>query len=302
MSMQNKSGKFIERFKGILGWTSKFVIFTLGIALGGVTLAATGSDAGTNSAISILGMLLFLLSPLVSFIILRYQRTKLSKEKANLLEASERDKSNFLRRKFLERQRLIDSVDRHRSALTRNIQRSIRKNDYGVIVEDKHQEALEEFFASIDLDGEVIFPNEAVEIVFEQLDIREEEEKEAGFDLDNIPFDGYAFEKWVADSLISFGWSAEVTSASGDQGIDVIAEYKGKKLGLQCKLYSSSIGNKAVQEAHAGKLYYGADVVGVISNATYTSSARDLAAVTGVHLLSHRDIPNLHEKIFEIRT
>ena len=155
-----------------------------------------------------------------------------------------------------------------------------------------------EFFASIDLDTELIGEAEAAQIVFEQIEFRAEEDRDAGFDARSLPFDGHAFEKWVAEALIGFGWDAKVTSGSGDQGIDVVASRSGKTVGLQCKLYSNAVGNKAVQEAHAGKVYYNADAAGVLTNATFTSSARDLAQVTGVVLLSHHDIPSLYEKFF----
>lgn len=66
-----------------------------------------------------------------------------------------------------------------------------------------------------------------------------------GFDPTRIPVHGHEFEHWVADSLSKFGWETSVTRASGDQGIDVIAAHNGLKLGIQCKLYSQSVGNSA---------------------------------------------------------
>ena len=139
---------------------------------------------------------------------------------------------------------------------------------------------------------------EATQVVLEQLTAFEEDDRKVGFNPENIPFDGHAFENWVASALSGFGWDAQVTKASGDQGIDVVASKFGKKIGLQCKLYSSAIGNRAVQEAFAGKMYYGLDKVGVLSNASFTESAQSLAAATGVLLLSHRDIPKLYEVAF----
>lgn len=228
---------------------------------------------------------------------MRYFSTKRTKALAAEKENAAKLQKDLQRRSFLERQRLIDAVDRHRSAIVRNLERAVRKNDYGAVVEDKRLDALGEFFASIDLDFEAVNETEAVEVVLEQLNIRKEEEQEAGFNSNDLPFDGHAFEKWVADALAGFGWTAEVTGGSGDQGIDVIAEIDGLKIGLQCKLYSSAIGNKAVQEAHSGKVYYGLDMAGVISNANFTASAKDLAAVTGILLLSHHDIPSLADKV-----
>lgn len=277
----------------------KFVLITVGIAFVGLLLSIVGvtsSSDGALQATGIIGMLVFLLSPALAGIWLWVKKRRVQSNVNKVTE--DENRKDFLRHRFLERQRLIDSVDRHRGTLTRNIERAVKKNDYGALIADKRPEALEEFFASIDLDMNSIDFQDAAELVFEQLDIRDIESRDAGFDATNLPFDGHAFEKWVAEALIGFGWTANVTVGSGDQGIDVIAEKGGKKLGIQCKLYSSAIGNKAVQEAHAGKAYYSADTVAVLSNASYTSSAKDLAKVTGVELLSHHDIPELYEKLF----
>lgn len=204
----------------------------------------------------------------------------------------------LMRRRFYERERLIDAVDEHRAALARNLMRAVRKNDYGAVIEDNRCVALMEFFASVDLDVEAIGVEEAIDVVSEQLSSYDDQDREVGFNPSNLPFDGHAFESWVANALNAFGWDASVTVASGDQGIDVIAKRGGQKLGIQCKLYSRAIGNKAVQEAHAGKSYHGVNKVAVLSNSEFTRSARDLASVTGVVLCSHHDIPHLYDKVF----
>ncbi len=193
---------------------------------------------------------------------------------------------------------LINEVECYRSALTRNLERAVITNDYGAIVKDTRDKAFTEFFESIGLDTNIIDFSDAVQIVYEQLVIWEEYDRESGFDINTIPTDGHEFEHWVAENLNQFGWDAKATSGSGDQGIDVIATKDGKTVGLQCKLFSSPVGNKAVQEAHAGKTFHQMDVVGVISNASYTKSAKALATDTGVKLLSHHDIPNLYDKMF----
>jgi restriction system protein len=212
--------------------------------------------------------------------------------------AAEEARRQLAHQRFFERERLIEAVNDHRAALVRNLERAVKRNDYGAVIEDRRYEALAEFFASIRLDRQAIPTNEAIQVVSEQLASCDEQDRVVGFDPASLPGDGHAFESWVAAALSSFGWEAKVTAASGDQGIDVIATRDGRTLGLQCKLYSCPIGNKAVQEAHAGKAFYGAERVGVLSNATFTNSARDLATATGVLLLSHHDIPQLFEKAF----
>ena len=193
---------------------------------------------------------------------------------------------------------LYNSVEPHRHALRRNLDRALIMNDYGAIAQDNQDEAIKEFMTSVGLDCDALDITTAKEIIFEELELYEKYDRESGFDPATIPTDGFEFEHWVAENLKTFGWDAKATSGSGDQGIDVIATKDGKTVGLQCKLFSSPVGNKAVQEAHAGKAFHQMDVVGVISNASYTKSAKALATDTGVKLLSHHDIPNLYEKMF----
>lgn len=101
------------------------------------------------------------------------------------------------------------------------------------------------------------------------------------------PFD---YEVYCAELLRQTGWDADVTTASGDQGADVIAVKRGVTLILQCKLYSKPVGNKAVQEVNAAKIFYHAQYAVVVSNAAYTTSARQLADSTQVTLLHHETL------------
>lgn len=96
---------------------------------------------------------------------------------------------------------------------------------------------------------------------------------------------GLEFEHFTADLLSRLGYSrVSVTKASGDQGIDVIAHKDGLSYAIQCKHYSSSLGNSAVQEAYAGKAYYGCFYAVVCTNSYFTTGAKELAASTGVLL------------------
>lgn len=101
--------------------------------------------------------------------------------------------------------------------------------------------------------------------------------------------EGHDFEYYCANLLKSNGFcNVSVTQGSGDQGIDVLAEKGGVKYGIQCKCYSKDIGNKAVQEAFAGKTFYHCHVAAVLTNRYFTKSAQELAAVNQV-LLWDRD-------------
>jgi hypothetical protein len=115
----------------------------------------------------------------------------------------------------------------------------------------------------------------------------------------SVNMDPIAYEQMVADGLRDLGWQTRLTKGSGDQGVDVIAEMR---VVIQCKLYASSIGNAAVQEAYAGKAFENADYAAVVSNAKYTPGARSLADSTRVILLHHDELMLLEEQIFETET
>jgi len=107
----------------------------------------------------------------------------------------------------------------------------------------------------------------------------------------------YEYEIKVATKLKSLGWSARTTSGSGDQGADVIAEMKEVVFVIQCKLYSGPVGNKAVQEVLAAKGYYDANVAAVVTNQSYTKSAKKLAYKLGVLLLHHDELESACEEL-----
>ena len=117
--------------------------------------------------------------------------------------------------------------------------------------------------------------------------------KDGAFEPDNHPSNGHEFEAWVAAQLENFGWQTKVTTGSGDQGVDIIASWAEKTVGIQCKRFKKPVGNKAVQEIAAGVQHYKLDQAIVVSTGGYTKSAKELASSTDVLLISHRDLPGL---------
>ena len=104
---------------------------------------------------------------------------------------------------------------------------------------------------------------------------------------------GAEYEAFCADQLRTCGWTVQVTPLCRDQGVDVIAEKNGARVALQCKLYSNPVGNKAVQEIAAGRVHQQAQFGVVVTNGTFTASAKELAATNGIRLLHHSDLPQL---------
>jgi len=103
------------------------------------------------------------------------------------------------------------------------------------------------------------------------------------------------FEGFCAERLRACGWEAQLTPLGRDQGVDVIAEKNSVRVVLQCKLYSNPVGNKAVQEIVAGRIHQQAHHGAVVTNSTYTTSAKQLAATNGIRLLHHTDLPQLEQ-------
>lgn len=103
----------------------------------------------------------------------------------------------------------------------------------------------------------------------------------------------FEYEQYCAYVLNQHGWAARTTRGSGDQGVDVIAKLEYFNVAIQCKKYSSPVGNSAVQEVTSGMHYWGANIAVVVTNTSYTKSARELAKSVGVLLLHHEDLPNL---------
>lgn len=109
--------------------------------------------------------------------------------------------------------------------------------------------------------------------------------------------DGHEFERFCADLLRKVGFSeVTVTPGSGDQGVDVLATKDGIKYAIQCKNYSSALGNTPVQEVTAGKQFYGCHVGVVMTNSTFTPGAIQLATATNVLLWDRRKLDELISK------
>ena len=95
---------------------------------------------------------------------------------------------------------------------------------------------------------------------------------------------GVEFENFLYKYFKKLGYSCEITKASGDQGVDLIAIKGESRIAIQAKCYSGSVGNHAVMEAIAGMKYYKANQCMVITNSYFTKTAKDLAHVNNVVL------------------
>ncbi len=181
------------------------------------------------------------------------------------------------------------------SLFFRNYRAAYRTDDYGNVVFDKRDEEITKLIESIGVRSYSLS-------AFLRSKIRRKvaiwfrSQMNKKFDRsDTVPENGRDFEHWVAARLNKAGWTATVTKASGDDGVDIISEKSGVRLAVQCKRYSGSVGNKSVQEVYTGMKHMQLDHAVVIGTGKYTKAAQDLARTTGVILLSEHDIPDLFD-------
>lgn len=123
--------------------------------------------------------------------------------------------------------------------------------------------------------------------------------KETGNTIDDVDLmTGQEFENFIAELFSKSGYETEVTKATGDQGIDVIVSKNGVRIGIQVKCYSGTVGNKAIQEAVAGKNYYHLDKAMVITNNFFTDSAQQLARANSIVLWDRNTLKEKIENAF----
>ncbi|GAA6236642.1 restriction endonuclease [Apilactobacillus micheneri] len=113
-------------------------------------------------------------------------------------------------------------------------------------------------------------------------------------------FDGYQFEKLTCKLLTKLGFQdVKSTKGSSDYGIDVLAKNGETTYGFQCKLYSSPVGIKAVQEVSSGVEYYKCKKAIVISNSYFTPHAISASKELNVDLWNRDKLLDLLTEIIE---
>ena len=110
-------------------------------------------------------------------------------------------------------------------------------------------------------------------------------------------WEGHDFEYYCADLLRNGGYqNVRVTRASGDFGVDILAERDGITYGIQCKRYDRPIGVFAVQQVYAGKDFYHLMAGAVLTNQTFTPAAHTMAERLNILLWDRSFIQELERE------
>ncbi len=127
---------------------------------------------------------------------------------------------------------------------------------------------------------------------FSSSEFKTDNKKLLDVDYDNLS--GIEFEKYAAHVLSLNGFeNIKFTPASGDHGIDILAVKNDISYAIQCKCYSSNIGNSAIQQAHTGKSIYHKDVAVVLTNQYFTPQAISEANTLNVKLWDRNKLNSL---------
>ena len=104
---------------------------------------------------------------------------------------------------------------------------------------------------------------------------------------------GILFENHCKEILKENGWKVKETPNTGDQGVDLIASIDYLRICIQCKNHKKAIGNTAVQEISAGKLYWKGTHAVLVSKSGFTKSAQKLARANKVKLINDSELKDL---------
>jgi len=93
-------------------------------------------------------------------------------------------------------------------------------------------------------------------------------------------WDDYKFEILVGDVYKKLGYRTEVTARGPDQGVDVIAKGKGKRIIIQAKRWNSNVGSREVRETVGAMPMYRATKAVVITTHDFSRSAYEVCQRT----------------------
>lgn len=104
---------------------------------------------------------------------------------------------------------------------------------------------------------------------------------------------GVEFEHYVAAVLRGTGYTVEMTKATGDFGVDLIATRDGVRTAVQCKRQARAVNGSAIQQVVAGAAVHDCSATMVVSNHRYTRAAALLAEVHGCVLVDRTRLARL---------
>ncbi len=209
---------------------------------------------------------------------------------------------------------IVSLIKKYDNRLVKNAFKSIYKYFDTLLIKEKQKTYYDDYDNYIDTGWEnekiyfltaVIFKNSNTQDVTEYIDLFDniyklikKHKTKNPLKLNTKPVvSGLEYENLCYEILKKAGYLVNKTSSTGDQGVDLIVSKYDKKCAIQCKYYSSPVGNGAVQEIIAGRDFYNCNYGIVCSNTTYTKAARLLASSQNIILTSEINIANIIDNL-----
>lgn len=108
---------------------------------------------------------------------------------------------------------------------------------------------------------------------------------------------GTEFEEFLAGLFCQHGYQVKLTPTTGDYGADLLLTQANKRIAVQAKCYTGSVGVSAVQEALAGMAYYGCQSAWVVTTGNLTPNAIELANKSNVRLIDSTELGKLIKQL-----
>ena len=89
---------------------------------------------------------------------------------------------------------------------------------------------------------------------------------------------GFEFEDFIVDLFIKLGYVVEKRKRTREQGLDLLLFKHGVRIVVQVKRQRRPVGNKSIQQALGALVYYKGQQAIVVTNSTFTTPAKQLAA------------------------
>jgi HJR/Mrr/RecB family endonuclease len=105
--------------------------------------------------------------------------------------------------------------------------------------------------------------------------------------------DGNGFERFLTSVFRHHGYAVELIGKSGDQGVDLILKRDEVRIAVQARCSTGAVGDQAVQQVVAGRMYHRCDLCAVVTNSLFTPSARELSIETACTLIGADQIRSL---------
>lgn len=102
--------------------------------------------------------------------------------------------------------------------------------------------------------------------------------------------DPLRFEDFVAELLTAQGYRTQLTKASHDYGVDVLAVRGSQRIAVQVKHCTSPVSGKAIAEALLGMPHYSCNACMVVTNSRFTSAAIKAAALHPCTLVDRKEL------------